>query len=145
MYEPIRGDRGNVLIALKSETRIVTVIEWWQKAPWYEKLPGGGIEEGETIEEAGSRELWEETGIDFPAKKLKFLAKTESRSKWDASKVFTRNLVGANVSESVIDSCKRIGPTEGEFVRTPPLAILNTPRFYHPHYWFLAKTLLKAA
>ncbi len=42
---------GNVLLALRRD------IDWWN-------LPGGGMEVGETVEEAVCREVWEETGLE---------------------------------------------------------------------------------
>jgi 8-oxo-dGTP pyrophosphatase MutT (NUDIX family) len=140
MCMPIIGDQGNVLVGLFSDTRFVAVKEWWQAPPRFYKFPGGGIEPGETIFEAGSRELWEETGIDYPARKLRFLCKVESISKWSPNSIFTRYFIGSEVKESGRDAHTVIGPLEGEFVYTPPLSLLKEPDFYYEHH----KILLRA-
>ena len=49
-------------ICVDEDDRVVLNRGEWDRGPFYE-LPGGGVEEGETIEEAVVRELEEETGL----------------------------------------------------------------------------------
>jgi 8-oxo-dGTP pyrophosphatase MutT (NUDIX family) len=49
-------------ICLDDDDRVVLNRGEWDRGPFYE-LPGGGVEEGETIEEAVVRELEEEVGL----------------------------------------------------------------------------------
>ena len=50
-------ERGKVLLAHRRD------IDWWN-------LPGGGMESGETVEEAMKREVHEETGLEVAIEKL---------------------------------------------------------------------------
>lgn len=50
-------DEGRVLLALRRD------IDWWN-------LPGGGMEAGETVDEAICREVREETGLDVEVEYL---------------------------------------------------------------------------
>lgn len=50
-------ERGKVLLAHRRD------IDWWN-------LPGGGMEAGETVEEAMRREVREETGLEVVVEKL---------------------------------------------------------------------------
>lgn len=50
-------NEGRVLLALRRD------IDWWN-------LPGGGMEAGETVEEAVCREVREETGLDVEVEYL---------------------------------------------------------------------------
>src|SRR5436853_2588161 len=50
-------DEGRVLLAHRSD------IDWWN-------LPGGGMEVGETVEEALQREVREETGLEVAVDRL---------------------------------------------------------------------------
>lgn len=48
---------GRVLLALRDN------IDWWN-------LPGGGMESGETVDEAVRREVYEETGLEVAVERL---------------------------------------------------------------------------
>jgi 8-oxo-dGTP diphosphatase len=50
-------EQGQVLLAHRND------IDWWN-------LPGGGMETGETVEEAIQREVREETGLEIEVEKL---------------------------------------------------------------------------
>jgi 8-oxo-dGTP diphosphatase len=50
-------DRGKVLLAHRRD------IDWWN-------LPGGGMEPGETVDEALVREVFEETGLEVKIERL---------------------------------------------------------------------------
>lgn len=65
-------NRGSVLLAMvcKEESQIVLVCEPEKQPPIFWKLPGGKIEEGETPEEAASREAFEELGIRISPQEL---------------------------------------------------------------------------
>ena len=58
----ILNENGQVLLGLKNEDRDLADSELHEEGTW--ALPGGAIEYGETFEEAGAREVKEETGID---------------------------------------------------------------------------------
>ncbi len=51
-----------VRVILVDERRILLVSHWY--APWAWTLPGGGVNKGETVEQAAIREIKEEVGFD---------------------------------------------------------------------------------
>jgi 8-oxo-dGTP pyrophosphatase MutT (NUDIX family) len=59
----LRGEKDahGVRILIVDERRILLVSHWY--APWAWTLPGGGVNKGETPEEAAIREASEETGL----------------------------------------------------------------------------------
>ncbi len=50
------------VICLRSRT-LLLVQHRWRDGSYFWLLPGGGIKEGETIEDAAVREVWEEAGV----------------------------------------------------------------------------------
>lgn len=60
-----RQSNGAVLIIVTSLVGIPLVKDYGQEDPQW-KIPGGGVELGETHAEAAHRELEEETGINIP-------------------------------------------------------------------------------
>lgn len=63
MIGQARGDKDShgVRLIIVDERRVLLVSHWY--APWAWTLPGGGVNKGETPEEAAMREGLEETGL----------------------------------------------------------------------------------
>jgi 8-oxo-dGTP diphosphatase len=57
VYALIFDDEGNVLLGHRRD------IDWWN-------LPGGGMEAGETVDEAICREVREETGLEVKVERI---------------------------------------------------------------------------
>src|SRR3989344_2394809 len=55
--EKVRGAR----IIIVDDRRVLLVSHWY--APWAWTLPGGGVNKGESPEDAAMREAFEETGL----------------------------------------------------------------------------------
>ena len=58
----IFNDKNQLLLGLKNEDRELADSELHEEGTWC--MPGGMIEYGESFEEAGAREVKEETGLD---------------------------------------------------------------------------------
>lgn len=75
VYIKIGGPRARVLVV--HDNKILLVRSWMGAGDY--TLPGGGRERGETLVDAATRELKEETGIDLTANQLKLLFSSEYR------------------------------------------------------------------
>lgn len=58
-----RVDVAYVLLFDENYEKILLVKNWGERSSYY-TLPGGAVEEGETLKEAAIREVKEETGLD---------------------------------------------------------------------------------
>ena len=66
----IQNEAGDILLLRRNQSDSVRPGDW--------DLPGGGVERGETIEAAVSRELQEEAGLNIdPSELMLFYANTE--------------------------------------------------------------------
>ena len=80
------GDIQGVRIILVQERRVVLVSHWY--APWAWTLPGGGVDRGETPEQAAIREAREETGFEVKTIAGEIGTYIGSMGKRDKVKVF---------------------------------------------------------
>ena len=55
------NDKNQLLLGLRNSDELLADSELHEEGTW--TMPGGNIEYGETFEEAGAREVYEETGI----------------------------------------------------------------------------------
>lgn len=80
------GEKGvrSVRVLLIRNGRVLLVRHWY--APGVMMLPGGGINRGETAEDAARREIKEETGFDV--KNLELLGEYEGNYPGDSVTVF---------------------------------------------------------
>jgi 8-oxo-dGTP diphosphatase len=63
--EEIVRDAARLLIRTPANSVLLLRLEPSFRDPFW-VTPGGGLDEGETFEEAARRELWEEVGLDAP-------------------------------------------------------------------------------
>ncbi len=80
------GEVQGVRIILVQERKIVLVSHWY--APWAWTLPGGGVDRGETAEQAAIREAHEETGFEVKTIAGEIGTYTGSMGKKDKVRVF---------------------------------------------------------
>ena len=63
------------ILVLDKDNKVVIIKDRTKPTPHYWKLPGGRGEPGETIEEAGAREIREETGRNIDISTLKKISR----------------------------------------------------------------------
>src|SRR3989344_9214615 len=80
------GDIQGVRLILVEERKVILVSHWY--APWAWTLPGGGVERGETPEQAAIREAREETGFEVKTIAGEIGTYTGSMGKRDKITVF---------------------------------------------------------
>lgn len=107
-------DYGNALVALYSHAYFLQIIEPWQPDPQFWKFPGGGIEKGETPEEAAVREVFEETGVRIRASELVLRAVIERPGRTGGA--YKRHFFTAKIADRRIRKHAQRG-NEGEVVR----------------------------
>ena len=103
---------GSVMVGIISPTRMVLVIQRVKTDPRW-KLPGGKIEQGESILEAAIREVKEETGIELSPGELEH----RSGDRYEG-KVYYPHFCIARVDELKIDERIRRGFEDGEPIET---------------------------
>jgi len=89
---------ASVLVVRSEENgsfRILLVHKPRKRDAW--QLPQGGIEEGETVGQAGLRELKEETGIEIPS----ILFESDAEYRYDFSKGFLRRFRPKNAGQAL--------------------------------------------
>lgn len=126
---PPRPNLGGVIGVIYSDTLTVIVREnnTYTVPLW--KFPGGGIEAGETPEEAVSREVHEETGIFVPAHAFKLFRTT----------LYGKHYLFARTSNKHIRRRAKYGKT-GEQVRLIELEkIADLPDFLNAEHHWLAE------
>lgn len=70
LYSLFTGTSRARLVVRNEDEEVLLLQAWPSTNTW--TLPGGGVKQGEKPEEAASRELREETGIELPAEAVKF-------------------------------------------------------------------------
>ena len=81
-FEALRREDSVVIIPVTADGKVVVSHEQQPGTGWFETLPCGGIEKGETPEEAAIRELAEETGYVPERLELWFSHQISSRIDW---------------------------------------------------------------
>ncbi|MFJ1706871.1 NUDIX domain-containing protein [Kitasatospora sp. NPDC088346] len=75
----------SVIVHDEENGRIATIhyaaASWSESPAW--TIPGGKVEEGERLDEAAARELFEETGLVIPAEDLRLVHTIQVRQGWD--------------------------------------------------------------
>jgi 8-oxo-dGTP pyrophosphatase MutT (NUDIX family) len=109
-----RSDLGNAVLIVYSDDFFLQIIEPWQAEPQYWKSPGGGIEAGETPEEAAIRECREETGIIVRKEELRKVLEVPLPSSEGGT--YLRHVFAAKIDNERICSPAKFGD-EGEIPR----------------------------
>ena len=65
--------RQRVAVVLRAGTTVL-LIHRWRDTDEYFVVPGGGVEPGETIEEAARREMREEASVEIPGELVPLIA-----------------------------------------------------------------------
>lgn len=89
--------RARVRMAVFNERgQVLLVKSWAGQKDW--EFPGGGVDNGESWENAAVRELYEETGIAVSLENLKHITTAKGRGGFDVP-VFTARVKAADLPE----------------------------------------------
>lgn len=111
---------NRVYVCLLNKNKVLLVKGWLGNNKWV--LPGGGVNKGEKLEEALSREVYEELGIKLTTQKLK-LIKTGN---WKSDNLGHRYSIYFIKYHGVIAKVKKIEITDASWVGIDRLNNDNT-------------------
>jgi 8-oxo-dGTP diphosphatase len=113
-------DRRRAAVAIVADGRVAVIKRQAEDRVWY-LLPGGGVEDGETFEEAAAREALEELGVTVRVGP--FLAEvryTRGDGRWSQQRYFAAEITGG-----------RFGTGDGPEYLLPP----DSPRGTYEPMW----------
>lgn len=81
-FVPPKVQASGIIILGRTKILLCRRSSWMDNYPGYWSIPGGHVEEGESLKTAAIRETWEETQIKIPEDDVVFLT-TLKKSKTD--------------------------------------------------------------
>jgi len=112
------------------------VIDGAETTVW--DLPGGGVEPGETLDEALRREMREETGLDVDVKSFLFVAEGERLKKRERTGVWRSFFFKIAQTGGALDVSGEPDIVDSRFVPRAELTPLLTAPYHHGFCRWLA-------